>query len=409
VAARYESTDSEKPSVILAGFSVENMAIEPIVESSLETETLGARVAAAFGPGKNPPLVIAPSDSRFIDDDQQIQLDKVVLRYVGGGTITLNQLMAAIRPLIEEQFDDAIEGAFAPIASTPTWQNARALVKLMEGPGATDLRYTLDLATSSSSTAFFNNSPFFRARIRSNTAGLALVTGRLNLAGFGTGIDSVLVWSLPALQSVTVDPGSLAINRAAQPAPGPALRAVAEVSPASATVSLPAGYTSATQALAALTPDGFTGSFIRNGFRFSIAGAIGASGQSIELANLRFAFDAPNIQTDFFKTRWSTVDSSVAALGAQGAFEQHVVHQNQAGTTTIDVRIEIDGLGIANGQAPVEVCDCPLPASAWLITPAVGVPGSHAPPAEPASKWTLWLPASAGRTSDLSGTLGAMR
>ena len=113
VEAKHGSVRS-KPSVILAGFQIDRMDLEPIVESSIEAGTLGSRVLAQFQASSNEPInapiVIAPTDSIFVDDDAQIVLERVVLRYSGGGTINLNELMAAIRPLIADQFNTAIAG-----------------------------------------------------------------------------------------------------------------------------------------------------------------------------------------------------------------------------------------------------------------------------------------------------------
>jgi hypothetical protein len=374
------------PSVILAGFTIERIDLEPIVEASIEAGTLGSRVLAAFAPeisplgrSNNAPIVIAPTDSFFIDDDGQMVLDRVILRYSGGGTINLNDLMAAIRPLISTQFDDAINGAYAPADNTPTWRNAQALVKLLEGPDTTDLRYTLDLSTSSTPVAIPSNFPFFRARFSSGTAGLAIVTGRLNLGGFGTGIDSVLVWSLPSLESVDVDPPSLQINRNSAPTPGPTLRAIARTSATSEAIALPTGYDTVEQLLAAAMPTGMTGAnFNRrlgSAFRFDVSGSVTASGSSLLLADFRFAFDVPNEDGSRMQSSWS-IAAPIVALGATEDFEQHVVHQNQVGLTTATFTVHIDGLGDASGQAQIEVCDCPSPAPAAALFGG----GSHAPP-----------------------------
>jgi hypothetical protein len=374
------------PSVVLAGFTIERIDLEPIVEASIEAGTLGSRVLAAFAPDTSPqggsnnaPIVIAPTDSFFVDDDGQIVLDRVMLRYSGGGTINLNDLMAALRPLISRQFADAINGAYAPADNTPTWRNAQALVKLLEGPDTTDLRYTLDLSTSSTPIAIPSNFPFFRARFSSGTAGLAIVTGRLNLGGFGTGIDSVLVWSLPSLESVDVDPPSLQINRDSAPTPGPTLRAIARTGAASAAVALPTGYNTVDQMLAAALPTGMRGPNFRrqlgSAFRFDVSGNATASGSSLQLTDFRLGFDVPNDDGSRMQSTWS-VGAPIVALGATADFEQHIVHQNQVGLTTATFALHIDGLGDANGLAQIEVCDCPSPAPAAALFGG----GSHAPP-----------------------------
>jgi hypothetical protein len=347
-------------SIVLAGFSIADISLEPIVESALETGTLGSRIFAAFGTGQNAPVVVAPSDSGFIDDDNQIILNEVMLQYTGGGRISLNDLMSAIRPLIEEQFSSAIDNAFAPPGNTPTWRNAQALVKLLEGPGTANLNYTLDLSTTSSSVASFLGSPFFRARITSNAAGLALVTGRLNLGGFGTGTDSVLVWSLSSLESVQIDPPTLQIDRTSSPSPGPALRAVAHVSPISANLAVPAGYANGDQALASALPSSMRGTFstgLGSAFRFNVSGSATSSGSTLQFSEFRLAFNAPNDDTTDVRSDWS-IGGNVVVLGTTTEFDQHVTHQNVVGVATLTYSFRITGLGNTSAQAQIEVCNC---------------------------------------------------
>ncbi len=83
----------------MAGFEVVSVSLEPRPTSTFSAGTLGARVAAHFGGGRNAPLVLSPTDSGFITDDAEILLEDVVLKYTSNGAsglISLNELMAEI-------------------------------------------------------------------------------------------------------------------------------------------------------------------------------------------------------------------------------------------------------------------------------------------------------------------------
>ena len=113
----------------------------------------------------------------------------------------------------EDDFREVTLGNLAPLGATKTWRNAQAVVELMAGPGQPNLNYELDFETSTGSIANVSGIGFFGGRINSFSSGLATVTGTLDLGGFGSGSDAVLVWSLSELESATVRPPVVQMQR----------------------------------------------------------------------------------------------------------------------------------------------------------------------------------------------------
>ncbi|HEY2431353.1 MAG TPA: S8 family serine peptidase, partial [Vicinamibacterales bacterium] len=399
---------TSRPTLVLAGFTVKKIALEPLAaESAAEQHTLGDEVVLTFGKGTNAPLVIEPHDSRFIDDDGQIYLDDVVLQYAGGGTIHLSDLMDVLRAApgdlsIEAPFQDAIRHNLSPLGATATWRNAQALTGLLEGPDTPFLSTDLALATSDTPTAFVQQGGFFSGRIASNVSGLAVVTGTLDLGGFGRRSDGVLVWSLPAIESVRVDPSVLEIRRTDAPTPGPSLRARALVAPTAAVLQLPSGFADTATFLQETMPDEFAVgrapaiAVSKSGvFRFDISGTATPTATGVSVADLRIEFDVPNDRGPFVAVTYGIADTAILRLGDTAAFDQHVIHQNTAGSTAVTVDVTIDGMGAGHGSGQISVCDCPAPPAAGLeasapvphlrfVLPA-GTPPAPAPARAPPS------------------------
>ncbi len=365
VMARMDGIDS-RPSVVLSGFSVERISLEAIgAEGPVEAGSLGARAIAALGRGVNAPLIIAPTDSTFVDDDGQVELDDVVLRYVGGGTIRLNDLMAAMRLLIEADFVDAINGNLTP-TPLPTWRYAQGLANLMERPGGPTFNYELAFTTSSVSTAFVQHIGFFGGRIASNSSGLAVVSGTLNLGGFGTGTDSLLVWSLPGLESAAFDPSTLTIDRTEAPIPGRPVITRVTTAPASATISRPSQYATDADFITAVLPAAFSssiGTTLGSAPRFTIFGTASTT-SGLNLQDFRLTFDVPADDESHVSHVFSTGTSTLLTSEPTSRFQRRLIHQNVVGQTSISSTVSIEGLGTVSAQGLVTICDC-------TVTPAL--------------------------------------
>jgi hypothetical protein len=374
VQARFDALDS-RPTVVLGGFNVDRISLEVVAEENpFEADTLGSQVVATLGPGTNAPLVIAPSESSFIDDDGQVVLDDVILRYNGGGFITLDELMQALRSMpavngqrFEDDFSEATLGNLAPLNATPAWRNAQAAVVLMEGPGAPSLNYELQFQTTAVSTAFVQDIGFFGGRIASNSSGIAVLSATLDLGRFGSGSDSVLVWSVSPLESVTIRPPAVSVQRTDPPLPGPTVRLSARTAATSATISRPSFYSTDQEFKRAMLPTGFVtaaGLFTADGTigsdpQLALTGGGIFSGGTVQFNDFRLAFDVPHDEAPDVTVGYTVADSSIVALGARDRFEQHLVHQNKGGHTTVSGTVTIAGLGSATGQAAVIVSDVP--------------------------------------------------
>jgi hypothetical protein len=112
----------------------------------------------------------------------------------------------------------------------------------------------------------------------------------------------------------------------------------------------------------------------------TITGSGFVTGGTIELDEFVMGFDVPTDAAPAITSTYSVVDQTIAMLGAHDRFAQHLVHQNQPGTTKVENAVHVDGLGNAHASAEVIVCDCNGPVlSKRLLGPTTVQPGDHVP------------------------------
>ena len=116
VRAHYRDGDLDVDSnltVILAGIALKEIALRPDRRSRHSR-----RDDQAFGSKKNPPMILAADENGYVFDKGLVLLDDVVFELLGSATISLKDLLDAMRPLIEAAFTAALlleTGPAAPV------------------------------------------------------------------------------------------------------------------------------------------------------------------------------------------------------------------------------------------------------------------------------------------------------
>jgi hypothetical protein len=224
-------------------------------------------------------------------------------------------------------------------------------------------------------------------RVTGFTSGIAVVSGVLDLGGFGQSADGVMVWVLPPLDSVRPKQKVTEIKRTDPASPGPAVRSHARVAKSDKAIALPPGFTTGAQAYRRIVPFEFKPPFAPNiigvdksyggpDFTFDIKGH-GVASNGLTFSEFTIGFDVP---TDLPPTRGSNTltgaDPAVVAVGPPDGFKRHLVHQNHVGVTPMDNDVALDGLGSAHSAALAIVCDCSGPVVAGrLLGPTTVNPG----------------------------------
>ena len=201
-------------------------------------------------------------------------------------------------------------------------------------------------STSNVSTAAVMPAGLFRARAFSNSAGLAVIGGTLDLVlSCGTS-DGVLAWKLAPLESASIDPKLVSIRRSDPPTPGPSIRTSAKTGSLSAAISVPAGFADESEAFKAIVPFAFDASgnvfnldrSFGTSFEFGVTAAGSAASGALTFHDFQLSFDVPTDEAPHVTNTYSIAGPSVVTLGATDTFRQHLVHQNRIGQQGLPTR-----------------------------------------------------------------------
>ena len=314
--------------------------------------------------------------------ERAIQRNVKGLEYLGSGEISMNDVVDAIKPVVEKVLTVALANATGPAGPAI----ASALTKLV-GPGisAVGTQFLNPLESSDPSIASVTSQVPMKGFVRSGSPGVVGITGTLDLGALGSASDTVMTWVLPNLASAEIDPNITVINRTAPAVPGPAIRTFATTLFGSTATAIPLPSTIATvsEFLDRLLPGGvsaWASGTIDKTFgtnpRFRITGKFTAGASNVSFSDLTLGFHVPN-GVPGITNAYTITDQTIAELGDVETLDTHIVHQSVAGQTAIDVSVSITGMGTTSGDGLIVVCDCPDPFVAkranlfdtWAIDP----------------------------------------
>jgi uncharacterized repeat protein (TIGR01451 family) len=294
-----------------------------------------------------------------------VLLDDVVFEVLGSPTISLKDLLDAIKPLIESALTEALlleTGPAAPVL-------AKGFTKLIGlGVNYAGTQFLSDLESLEPAIATVTDLPPFQGFVQSRVPGLTSITGTLDLGPLGKADDSVLVWVLPDVTSATVEPNLTVIEKSSPPTPGPTVRTFAEVNLGQATVELKGKANTAAELLDRVLPDGLSSwavaldkTFVVNvpapNLRFHLTGSAtpGCSGPDstgdvqcvVDFQNVGLGFHVPNHVLGITNS-YAIAKPAIAALGAIETFDTHIVHQNTTGESALAGHVAITLMGSAD-------------------------------------------------------------
>ena len=362
VRAHYKDATDELDSgftVVLAGITLKSIALKP--ESLLTT--LAGTLSEAMGSKKNPPMILAAHGNDFLAETGVVLLDDVTFELLGTATISLKDLVDAIAPLVQNALTAALAetGPAAPVL-------AHAFTKLAElGLSFAGVQALNPLASADVTIATITDTVPLQGFVTSHAPGLTSITGTLNLGALGKADDSVLVWVLPNVQSVTVEPNLTVIRATDPPTPGPTVRTFVEVELIhQAIVPLKGKATTTAELLDRFLPDGLASwqaTLDKNiytntpvpGLRFHLRGSVtptcappdvnGDVDCSITFTDVGLGFYAPNNARPAIANDYAIGDSTIAALGSVDTFDTHIVHQHTVGASPLTGTVAVAFMG----------------------------------------------------------------
>ena len=348
-------------SVVLAGIKLKAITLRP--ESPLTT--LVGAITGALGSKKNPPMILAADGNAYISDTGVVLLDDVIFELFGSPTISLKDLLDAIKPLIETALTEALlleTGPAAPVL-------AKAFTKLIGiGINYAGTQFLTDVESMAPAIATVTDLPPLQGWVQSHVPGLTSITGTLDLGPLGKADDSVMVWVLPDVTSAKVEPNLTVIEKSSPPTPGPTVRTFAEVNLGQANVELKGKANTAAELLDRVLPDGLPSwavrldkTFVVNvpapNLRFHLTGSAtpscsgpDATGEVqcvVDFQNVGLGFHVPNNVLGITNS-YAIAKPAIAALGAVETFDTHIVHQNTSGESALAGHVAITLMGSAD-------------------------------------------------------------
>jgi hypothetical protein len=348
-------------SVVLAGIKLKEIALKP--ESVLTS--LAGTLAEALGSKKNPPMILTTDANGYVLDKGIVLLDDVTFELLGAAPISLKDLVAAIKPVIQDALTAALAetGPASPVL-------AHAFTKLA-GIGLSFLGTQLldPLESADHSIATVTQTPPLQGLVQSHLSGLTSITGTLDLGDLGKADDSVLVWVLPAVEKATVEPNVTLIRTTDPATPGPRVRTFVEVGVIhSAVVPLKGKANTAAELLDRFLPDGLASWSVaidKNFFtdvpapnlRFHLKGTMqpncapdgnGTVNCTIAFSDVGIGFYAPNNLRPLITNDYTLGDASIASIGAVEPFDTHIVHKGKAGVSPLTGEVAIALMGSAS-------------------------------------------------------------
>ena len=377
-----------EPSIVLAGIELDEISLKP--ESAIST--LAGVVADAIGSDSNPPLVLGNAASGWALNTGVIVLHDVTFKFGGTGSLGLRDLLDAIRPVIAVPLNALVPGGGTAITSV-----LLGAFSTLAGIAGTQLLETVE--STEPGVATVTSETGYKGVVQSVAPGPSAITGTLNLGALGSADDSVLVWVLPSIDSVRVEPNLTAMRETDPPTPGPNVRMYAESTViATAAVPLSGKAQTVAELLDRFLPDGlaswsagFDKAFVVDtpvpGLKIRVRGqatpncsgpdATGKMSCSIALANLGLGFPVPNVFSPLITTGYSLGNTTVAQMGTPALFDTPVIHQGVAGLSTLTGTVSVVGLGSAtDSTARVVVGRGPVIVKQPVVAANAAPPGS---------------------------------
>ena len=106
--------------------------------------------------------------------------------------------------------------------------------------------------------------------------------------------------------------------------------------------------------------------------QFNMSGGGLFANGTVQFNDFMLTFEVPNDERPGVTTAYSIANPSLVGLGTQTRYEQHLVHQNIGGQTTVSNTVAVDGLASVTGHAGVIVGDMPpLPGGPIILEMAL--------------------------------------
>lgn len=456
--------------VILAGFQLDGIDLEPVPELNLA----GTMITKAFSL-ENPPFVLFPGSGQYNAFARigQLQLTDMTFKYLGRGELRASALLDFVKPFAESGATKIVGKAFnlgargAGLLATVLIHGAKraagvGLVQLLDDVKSADP----NVATITSRTG---SDAWFQGLVEAQNPGFTKVSGTLDLGRWGKGSDDVLVFSAPRLDAAMLEraDGGAMFTPAGSPSPLPGIIPITRCTePAlvrtdglfflgGGTIELEAGTAGADvlKALNLVLPGGAASwpLFGKGGaqrvasdspVRFYGDVAVDAAAKTLTLKDWIVRLPLPNVPASRilppglqwlspYTLDYHLGDSTKVALGRgfpDLVFKQELKPASPAvkrGESTISSRAQIDLIGTRSTPASRVVIDCgdprldlspPVVASVTcsgtrplelVYDPVDGTPKQNVT-ADPNTTWE-WGEAAVPASSDLMNTLEQIR